>query len=371
MMKNKYPIKNFLLISSAFAALFTASCKKDNNTPKNVTATPVSIGLYEQDSSIYKILGIQISKIGTQTVDYALVFDTGSGGMVLDANGILPASMISSSGFTITGDSVVVNGITVTNQTSTIVYGVDSATTQTVYGNLAYAPVTVGDGSGNIVIKRLPFFLYYKAVDASGTTDPIVGDFDTFGVNEEYITSFSNNVTISSPFSYYDPGNGLTRGFKMAALGTQNFSSSGYLVPSVITVGLTTADLSSSSGFNFSSLYYDSAYGYAAFIPAKITYNNKTFTTEALFDTGTEPYSYLEDPSYNGNPAVLPDNSPVNIAASSGFNDSYTTSSTENLTIVENPNTSGGAFSVIGLEFFLNNSYLYDYIDHKLGLKNN
>ena len=132
-------------------------------------ATPTSLGLYETDSSIYKLLLIAVSNIGTQPVDYGLIYDTGSGGMVFDASGILPASMITSSGFNFTGDSTVVNGVTITSQTSIVEYGNDAASIDKVYGNLAYAPVTVGDQNGKIIIKRLPFFIYYKAVNASGT----------------------------------------------------------------------------------------------------------------------------------------------------------------------------------------------------------
>ncbi len=142
--------------------------------------------------------------------------------MVMDANGILPASMITSSGFTFTGDSTVVNGVTVTNQIATVEYGDDSASVSKVYGNQAFADVTVGDNNGNVVIKRLAFLIYYKATDAGGTAYP-EHEFDTFGVNEEYDVTFPNNDFITSPFSYFDPGNGLTRGFKSYPLNAADF----------------------------------------------------------------------------------------------------------------------------------------------------
>ena len=47
-------------------------------------------------------------------MNYFTVFDTGSAGFTIDATGILPASMITNSGIQIAGDSVTVNGITVT-----------------------------------------------------------------------------------------------------------------------------------------------------------------------------------------------------------------------------------------------------------------
>ena len=373
-MKKRYPIQLPAFILFSVLLVTISACKKDN-VSKNVTpvvnATPTQFGLYEADSSIYKLLYTAVSKVGTYSVDYDMIFDTGSGGMVIDASGILPASMITSTGFTFAGDSTVVGGITITNQTSVIEYGDDAATTDKVYGNLAYAAVTVGDQpNGNIVIKRLPFFIYYKAVNGSGTQyDP--HEFDTFGVDSEYDLSFANNVNIESPFSYFNAGTGLTSGFKMAMLGTSNFSYDGTFVPGVVTLGLTAADLSSSSGFSMTQLNYQAGDGYAPLVPATITYNNKNVRTDIVFDTGTEPYSYIEDPTFNGSTTLLASGSAISVATTSGFSDNFVTSANDNLTYVENPNTSGGGVSILGLEFFLNNEYLIDYTDHKLGLKNN
>ena len=331
---------------------------------------PTGLGLYEADSSIYKVLIVAVSKIGTQTFDYGLVFDTGSGGMVIDASGILPASMITSSGFNFSGDSTVVNGITITNQVDSIEYGADSATFSTVYGNLAYAAITTGDQGENVVVKRLPFFIYYKAVDANGKTYG-AHEFDVFGVNEEYDVTFANNAYITSPFVYFTPGAGLTRGFKMAALGATNFSYDGTYAPGVVSLGLTPTDVSSLSGFTMSQLYYYAGDGYAPIIPATITYGSKHFSTDVLFDTGTEPYSFIEDPTFNGNTTLLPVNTSVSVSTTSGFSLNYTTTATENLTYVENPNISGGNISIIGLEYFLNNEYMLNFDSHKLGLKVN
>jgi hypothetical protein len=373
MVKN-YAAKSLPLIIVSVLLLTVASCKKDNSAPattKTITvmATPAKFGLYEADSSIYKLLLTAVSKIGTNTTDYYLLFDTGSGGMVIDANGILPSNMITNSGFTFTGDSTIVDGITITNKKSVIEYGDDASTTDKVYGNLAYAPVTVGDQNDKVVIKRLAFFIYYKAVDNEGNKyDP--HEFDTFGVSPEYDITFSGNVAIESPLSYYEPGSGLTKGFKMQALGTGNFSYEGTYVPGVITLGLTPDDISS-SGFVMHTLEDQGNYGYSPVVPATITYDNKNVKTDVVFDTGTEPYSYIEDKSVTDTIELLPANTSVSVATNAGFSYQYTTSNNDNLTFVENPNLSGGEVSVLGLEFFLTNEYMLDYTDHKLGVKTN
>ncbi len=371
-MAKKYSYKSAILLVT-LAAFFIASCKKDNNsnnTPKVVDATPAKIGVYEADSSIYKLVFVDVTKVGNQSIDYGLIFDTGSGGMVLDGTDIVPKTMMSSSGFSFTGDSVVVNGITITNQKDTIEYGDDNNSTTKVYGNLAYAPVTIGDADGNIQIKRLPFFLYYKGVNADGTVaEP--HDFDLLGVSPEYDLTFANNAYITSPFGYYDPGTGLTKGFKMAALGTSHFSLEGTYVPGVITVGLTASDLSTSSGFTMHQLKFYTGDGYIPYLPATITYNNKSVSTYVLFDSGTEPYSYIEDKSASGTYSALAPNSTVTVSTSVGFTYNYTVSSTDNLTYVENPNTTGGQVSIVSLEYFLNNEYMLNLSTYQLGLKNN
>jgi hypothetical protein len=365
-----YSLKNLSFILVSLSLLALVSCKKDSKKSTPTVATPTKLGLYAYSSSIYKELGIVISKVGTQNLDSLLVFDTGSGGMVIDATNILPASMISSSGFVFTGDSTVVDGITLTNQKDSIEYGDNAATTSKVYGNLAYASVTIGDENGSIVIKRLPFFLYYKAVDSQNNVLP-AHEFDVFGVSSEYDIQFANNAYITSPFSYFDPGTGLTKGFKMSAIGTSDYSYLGTYV-NALTLGLTSDDLSGSSGFTLATLSFYQGDGYAPIIPGTVTYNNKSFASYVLFDTGTEPYSYLEDPTYAGKGTdLLAANSSISVSTTSGFNYSYTTSATENLTNVENPGSTGGDVTIFGLEFFLNNEYMLDFTDHKLGLKNN
>jgi len=366
----KYPFKNLLYLSLSFLLFFGASCKKDNPVVKNnqvTPATPTKLGLYEADSAEYRELIVAVSQIGTKSIDDGLIFDTGSGGMVIDAQDLLPASMISSSGFVFSGDSTTVNGITITKQTATLQYGADDSTLTTVHGNLAYANVTLGDQNDKLVVKRLPFCLYYKAVDARGNT---LGPhyFDTFGVNSEYIY-FSAGAHITSPLSYFNPGDGLIKGFKMAALGTNNFSFDGTYVADVVSLGLTASDLSSASGFTMHTVNFFQGDGYVPIFPSTITYNGSTVSTNLLFDSGTSGYSYIEDNSAPTDLSLLPQNSAVSVTTNAGFNYAFTTGASQNLTYIENPRITGGQFSIMSIDFFLNNQFMLDFADQKLGLK--
>jgi len=355
-------------------ALVISSCSKHNNTPKPVTtntAKPVTFGLIEYGNGTDNRIFIPVMHVGTQTVNYPLVFDTGSTGLTIDANGIIPASMITSSGIQMTGDSVVVNGITITNQTTTMSYGDANAPT-VEYGNLAYADFTVGDNNGSISIQRVPFFLYYKILDGNKNPYP-PHSADIFGVGTGF--SFTNKAIVS-PLSIYNPGTGLTKGFKLAMLNGADFNSSGQYVAGLFTAGLTDADRFS-SGFVMHPLSYSSDGGYSPDIPATITYGNTSTSAEILFDTGTPAITIIEDRNANSvkkslnSLGDLPMGSVVTITTNRGFKFTYTVNATNNLTTVENPNKSGDYRSIVSIYFFMQNEFLTDYDHNVIGLKNN
>lgn len=155
----------------------------------------------------------------------------------------------------------------------------------------------------------------------------------------------------------------------MPVMGANRYSLNGTYNSDAVTLGLTSSDLSS---FTMHQLTYYPGDGYAPIIPASVTYNGKTFTANVIFDTGTEPYSYLQDPTAGNTAVLLPVNTPVSLTTTpGGFTYSYATSADDNITYVENPTQSGSTVSVMSLEFFLTNEFLLDYYDHKLGLKNN
>jgi hypothetical protein len=351
----------FLLIISALN-----SCKKDKTTtPQVATVNPVTLGLYEYSSGVNKRIFLPVTQVGTKTVTYYTVFDTGSSGMTLDATGILPASMITSSGIQVTGDSVEVNGITVTKKTGTISFG-DNISSTKEYGNLAYANITIGDQLGNLTLKRVPFFLYYKIVDGDGN-QLTAHSSDVFGVGPgtSYVTS-----EIQSPLQNFVTGSNLTSGFKLATLNKSMFSSAGNYVSNLLTIGLKSTDLSS-SGFIMHGLTKFQTGGYSPNIPATIAYSGKTISGNILFDTGTPSTTVIEDKTATNAIGNLPTNSTVTITTNQGFTYTYTTTSTANLTEVQNPNNTGDTRTIFSLDFFISNEYLTDYTNHRIGLKNN
>ncbi|WP_183557939.1 hypothetical protein [Mucilaginibacter sp. SP1R1] len=353
----------YLPVLCMFFMVCLNACKKDKNVAANIT--PVSIGLYEYVSGVNKRIFIPVTQIGTKTINYYEIFDTGSSGMTIDAANILPASMITASGIQITGDSVVVSGITVTSKTGTVSYG-DATGITKEYGNLAYANIKIGNTAGSYTFKRVPIFLYYKIIDGNGK-QLSAHSADVFGVGPG--VSYANG-NITSPLRYFETGTALTSGFKLATLNASRFSSTGTYVSGLLTMGLTASDLSSSNFIMHPLTYYSSG-GYSPDIPGTISYSGKTISAQFLFDTGTPSITIIEDKLATNALGALPANSEVTITTNKGFTYIYITSSTGNLTEIQNPNNTDDYRTILSIDFFIKNEYLTDYGNHQIGLKNN
>jgi len=385
-MKQRFSTQPAILITLLCVASIISSCGKKSDSPAPAPVIPAtnlaSVGLYEYQSGLNKRIFIPVSAIGTQTVstnptnipEY-LVFDTGSTGLSVDANGfngapgIIPAAMITTNGFVFTGDSTVVNGITITSKTGIMAYG-DAISSIKVYGNVAYASVTIGEvGTPQVTAKRVPFFLYYKIVDQNNVAQT-AHSADVFGVGSGY--SYASTL-ISSPLSYFDYSgtHGGINGFKLATMNPTFFNSNGTFVSSLLTIGLTPADVNT-SGFTLHPLsFINASVGYSDEIAATVVYNTTTVTGAVLlFDTGTPSITEIEDPKATGI-GPLASGSTVTVTTNKGFTFNYTVSASGNLTSVQNPNNTKDTRTIFSLDFFIKNEYMVDYQDHTIGLKNN
>ncbi len=353
-----------LFAGGLFLTILIASCKKENNP----TMPLATLGLYEVNNGVNKRVFIPITKIGTQTVNYYSIFDTGSAGMTMDATGLLPASMITSSGITIpNGDSVTVNGITVTSQQAAIAFG-DNQSGIEEYGNLAYTTVTIGNQNGSITTSRIPIFLYYKIVDVTTGKNEAAHSNDVFGVGPGVSSA---KYAIGSPICYFKSGASLTNGYKLAEFNNSEFSSTGTYVSGLLSIGLVPNDLLSSSGFVMHQLNYFPQGGYSPDIPSTINYNGLSVSATVLFDTGTPAISIIANSGAPNNISALPDGTAVTLTTNNGFTYSYTTRSASDSTQVALPSYTGDPRTIFSIYFFTENEFLMDYQDHQIGLKNN
>ncbi|WP_342645225.1 hypothetical protein [Mucilaginibacter sp. CSA2-8R] len=345
------------------------ACKKGGSTdPVPIPKPLATLGLYQYTDNTNKRIFISISQIGSQPLPtpYFGIFDTGSSGLTIDANGLIPASMITANGIQFPGDSISVNGITITNKTARYAYG-DATGSTLEYGNLAYAPVTIGNSAGSVTTKRIAFFLYYKIVDGTGKQLP-QHSADVFGVGPGNGSGFSY-AAIESPLNGFTLPVGITSGFKLAKLSSA-FTIKGDFIQNLLTIGLVPDDLATTSGFVMHPLTNSSVGGYSPNIPATITYGATSTPALILFDTGAPSVSVVENSKETKALGLLPANTDVTITTNKGFVYKYTTTSTGNLTQIQNPNISGDLRSILSIDFFVNNESLTNYAGHIIGLKN-
>jgi hypothetical protein len=367
--KNYFQQFKIAIFALTIAGMATA-CKKGGDSPAPAVAPPkplATLGLYQLSGGENKRLFIPISQIGTKTVQYFGIFDTGSSGLTMDAHGLIPDEMITTQGIQVTGDSVVVNGITVTNKKATMAYG-DLTSSTKEYGNLAYAPITIGNSAGTVTTKRIAFFMYYKVVDGAGKE--ISGSqhsFDVFGVGPS--TGFTFAAIVSPLNGFTMPAN-VASGFKLAKLDNTKFTSTGAYVADLLTIGLVPDDLNN-AGFIMHPLSQGGTGGYSPNIPATVTYGNTSVAAQILFDTGNPAVSVIENSKETTALGRLPAGTVVTITTNRGFVYTYTTTSTGKLTQIQNPNISGDFRTVMSLDFFTDNQFLTDYTGHRIGLKNN
>jgi hypothetical protein len=362
---------------------------------------PVTLNLYPNSTStVPSRLGVFVTAVGSAAVNMPLIFDTGSAGVTLYAPDIFPASMVTSAGFVFPAGqtSMTYNGITVTNQQGTRLYGSNVEHTQT--GNLGFAQLTFGDAKGEITTGTMPVFLYYSAQEVA-TGAAIAMQANNQGIFGVAPTSGSISIagsvapaggypacapdtvgtcSVASALKYVQYGSGVDGGFMLspAQIQTCDITTAGSCTPEpMLTVGLTPA---LESGFSTMSLVcppsgYTGPADIAGYPLCQKTTDDTTFTVSdgavgsttggAVFDTGTDGMQIAPQPG-STLPGVVPLGATIMISTTSGFTYSYVSGSGPLSTSVI---TDTNDISIVGIGYFTTNSYFVDFTASIVGWK--
>lgn len=361
---------------------------------------PVTLNLYPNSTSTVPArLGVFVTAVGSASVNMPLIFDTGSAGVTLYAPDIFPASMVTSAGFVFPAGqtSITYNGITVTNQQGTRLYGSNVEHTQT--GNLGFTQLTFGDAQGKITTGTMPVFLYYSAQEVA-TGAAIAMQANNHGIFGVAPTSGSITIagsvapaggypvcapdtvgtcSVASALKYIQYSSTVNAGFMLspAQIQTCDITTAGSCTPEpMLTVGLTPA---LESGFSTMSLVcppggYTGPPDIAGYPLCQKTIDDTTFSVSdvpgsttggAVFDTGTDgmqiaPQTGSTFPTFV-NPGI-----PVMISTPSGFTYNYVSGSGPLSTSVI---TDTGDISIVGIGYFTTNSYFVDFTASVVGWK--
>lgn len=363
---------------------------------------PTAINLYpSQSSAAGPRLIVRMTAVGTAAVNMPVIFDTGSAGVTLYAPDIFPSMLVSSQGFVFpTGQqSLTYNGITVTNQQGTRVYGTTSQRAQN--GNIGYASLTFGDAQGQLTTLTLPIFFYYSITDpTTGAPLTVPSTHGVFGVDSAIgMITVAGSTTeppggypaceqgvlgtclVASVLKYLPYGAGVNAGFALtpAQLQSCDITVPGNCLPvDMLTVGLNSTQ---ESGFSATSLVCP-APGYTGpaniggypMCAAKIAGTTVgvagmtvgMVTGPVVFDTGT-PQMQIAPPAGATFPATVAAGSSVLVTTPSGFAYSYTAASSGDLDTVVNTNPADP--SLVGIAYFTTHSFFIDYTTSSEGWK--
>ncbi len=383
--------RNFIVLYLIVTLL--AACSKNNigqdnpqptnSTDQNALTAPNILNLqlgYVNGRTFPTRLALPITKIGNQDVNIKTVFDTGSEGLILKAEHVISPSLITADGINLNGQNQRdINGITVTSAKTTASYGT-GVNIRTFYGQIAYASITIGDANGHVVTKSMPFLLIYKGISKpSGNPTSIDPDLDGIcGVAspKSLPTQDTSQSNRRSPFAYINYSNGVIPGFKLQAYETffngtiPGQATAGNLQLTnapILQVGLTA---NTEQGFTLQQKpVLNNGQSVSAYVNGKFTIGSNSFDAEILFDTGTPHGVNISFPESLGlsQSQVLNDQTKISFTSDEGYHYNYLVDQTSWRTQI-NPAVKIGR-SIVGLQFFANNSFLIDFNNHFIGLK--
>ena len=201
-----------MAIASALgAALPPAQCEDARSS-----TVPLIKVEYPWKPGNIRMLYMNIVSLGDRAVNQPLLLDTGSSGMTIECQSVLPAEICSDTGIKITKDQQI-DGIMVTTEQAVMKYG-----TYDEYGNVAYARVAFGSPDSPVsTITSIPFLIRYKQVRRS--TGEIVGGplwpKGIFGIAP--VGGSGPDRIVKSPLAYVNFGPGLNKGYYLTPIGTK------------------------------------------------------------------------------------------------------------------------------------------------------
>ena len=361
-------------------SILCASCGGGNGESAdstNAISAPVTINLTPANQNGAQRLFVSVSRVGTLQTSLPLLFDTGSGGVTMDATQVFPPNVVSSSGFSFPegSTSITFDGITVTN------VGLDVTFPDTIqHGNIGSAQITFGDASGNVTTATMPLFFYYAITDRLGNPLPMPPQKGIFGVNGITTEARGN---LASPIKYLQFKN-LDTGFLLNPVGSYpscDITQGTCPTRPLLTVGL---DASRESAFTAFSMICDmqnvtgptGAYtinpginGCSSVLPATVSVDgvalNSAPAPTVVFDTGSPGYALSTSLTVSAptNGTVLQVSLlAANATAPCTYAWSVGSGVDTNTSLAAGP-------AIIGSNFFLNHAYLVDFSRSIIGVQ--
>jgi len=305
-----------------------------------------------------RMLYVRLLALGEHQVDVPLLFGTGSVGVTVQCDSVLPARYCSTDGIRIDAP-LELDGLTVTTQRAVAQYG-----TYDEYGNVAYAKVGFGSPESMIsTSERIPILIRYKQVRrASGE---IVGGplwpKGMFGVSPVGIMA---GGLLRSPMGAIDVPPGQHKGYRLSPVGTawRICTNEEGNCPE-ITALYVGVDQAAKKDFTLAKLQKLPSEHYFPFVDSCVTWQQEKVCRPAIYDTGNSTIMIAGQPP-KGAPGSLPTGTEVTVDGLGA--------SPWRFTVLYEPEVEFAPHmdvNLIGIRYFETNSLLVDLDTQEIGFR--
>jgi hypothetical protein len=342
-------------LAAALLLLLTgANSAAENTAPFTV---PLIKQEYPGNPPNIRLVHVRVLSLGNRKVDFPVLFDTGSAGMTIDCNLVLPWKLCTPEGIKIDKE-LELDGIRVTTRQIVSQYG-----TYDEYGNLAYARVSFGDARHPVTTSEMPVLIRYKQVRRA-TGEVVGGPLWPRGIIGVSPLGAQAEGLLHSPMDYIDVPDGLTRGFYLTPLGEVWVTCMNEFdeCPSVdaLHIGI---DAPTQAGFEMAPLGASRSAHYVGFVDACLTWFEHKSCAPTLYDTGNSTIAIPGAPR-KGSAMALSTDTWVTLAGPGTTKWEFRTRYVPEVEFAPHSD-----INLIGIRYFETHSLLFDLEAGQIGFK--
>jgi hypothetical protein len=348
------PSSIWRLIAGGFFVLFAAPAASTEST----LLVPLIKLEYPGNPPNIRMLYVRLLSLGEHRIDVPLLFDTGSVGITVECNAVLPARYCSPEGVRIDAP-LELDGLTVTTKKSVAQYG-----TYDEYGNIAYARVGFGARSRMVTTsERIPILIRYKKVRRA--TGEIVGGplwpKGIFGVAPVGMTA---GGLLPSPMDTIEVPAGQHKGYRLSPIGAnwKACSNEAGDCPQVAALYLG-IDPEIKLGFALAKLKKLRSKNYFPFVESCIAWNGEKVCHPTIYDTGNSTIMVAGRPP-QGTRAPLPAGTRVAVDGLGASPWRFTVQYEPEVEFAPHMDV-----NLIGIRYFETNSLLVDLDTQEVGFR--
>lgn len=305
-----------------------------------------------------RMLYVRVLALGDHAVDVPLLFDTGSAGVTIACETVLPTQYCSPEGIKIK-KNLELDGLTVTTRRIVSQYG-----TYDEYGNLAFARIRFGsEAHSATTAETVPMLIRYKKVRRA-TGESVGGPLWPKGIFGVSPVGKQANGLLRSPVQAMAVPPGWHRGYRLSPIGAawRACTNEQRDCPEVAALYIGVDDAARKS-FALAKLGKVKSEHYAPFVEACVAWLDQKICRPAIYDTGNSTIM-IAGKAPSGSGPSLPIGTDVSVTGPDGDAWRFAAQYQPEVEFAPHMDT-----HLIGIRYFETNSLLVDLDTQEIGIR--